>query len=454
MTVRRPKVPWSVGDKFLMIVLGLILPLGLGLVLWFRALDRNPDVSVPTPALPMPNALDYYKAAQEAMIDRGKVEHALFPLTSRGGYSGGQAPADHVYSLAQKAALVNENRKTIQTLHQGFRFPYHETPLRSFTATFPHLQKFRELARLLSLQAQTDAEQGNWNGAMTADLDAIQLGETMPRGGTIISMLVGDACQSIGRKQAWSAAEHLNSAQAKAAAQRLARIRLSHVPYGDTLQEEKWSGQASLLEVMRRLDWSGALATYIFPIPYGSTAGNNSLGQWAIATRIRLTGKRKILANYSNAIDQQIADARQPYATRSSVPAPGLDPVNEILVPMFGNTRFNEVYADTENALLVTTLALRAYKLGHGAYPPNLTALVPDYLQTVPNDPFALSGPILYKRTGAKYLLYSVGPDGKDDGGAAIFDKTLPAPTNPGGYERRRLVQENSQGDIVAGINP
>lgn len=412
MTPRRAKVPWSAGDKFLMIVLGLILPLALGLILWFRALDQNPSITVPNPTMPMPNARDYYLRAAGA--------------------------AD----LGQKISL----------LHQGFQYPFQELPVRSFNAAYPHYQGLRGLARVLAADAQARAARGDWNGAINNDLDAVQLGETMPRGGPIIGMLVGVACQSIGQKQAWKSVGHLNASQARTAAQRLSRIRLLHLPYADTLQEEKWAGQAGLLEVMRRPDWSGALAADIFPTPPGS-AGNNSPGQWVIATRIRLTGKRGILENYTNSIDQQIAAARRPYAARSTAPMPAQDLVNEILVPMFSNTRFIEVKADTENALLVTTLALRAYQLDHGTYPPNLASLAPNYLPSVPSDPFALSGLLRYQQAGAKYLLYSVGPDGKDDGGAAIFDKTLPPPRNPGTAERRRLVKGTSQGDIVAGVN-
>ena len=137
--------------------------------------------------------------------------------------------------------------------------------------------------------------------------------------------------------------------------------------------------------------------------------------------------------------------------TRHIPPAPPLptDPVNQILLSGFGQVRMREVEADTQNALLLTTLALRAYSLDHGAYPPTLAALAPHYLQTVPADPFALSGSLRYKLTGTKYVLYSVGPDGKDDGGTAIFDRMKPAQT--AGGDPRRYVQQDSQGDIVAG---
>ncbi len=433
-----------------MILLGLVLPLGLGLVFWFRALDQNPNVSIPMPTMPATNARDYYVAASNAVVDGGKIGFAV------GSWNPVTKPSGdwHFYSPADKAKLVAENAKVIQTLRTGFQYPYQEPPSRSFNTMFPHYQKIRALARLLSLQAQVDAEKGDAGGAMRASLDAVQMGETMARGGPLIGMLVGVACQAIGRQQAWKATDHLNAAQARMAAHRLEIIRMSHVPFADTMQEEEWAGQAGFLELMRRPGWSGELASAIAPDPSGGQSGN-SLGRGMFATRIRLIGKRRILADYTRALDGMIAEGRQPFAARSPVPAvsPAADPISDMITPVFGNTRLNEVKADTENALLLTTLALRAYRLDHGAYPLTLAGLAPGYLQAVPADPFALSGPLRYKPLGARYVLYSVGPDGKDDGGAAIFDRTKPAPTNAEGSDRRHEVQENSQGDIVAGVN-
>jgi len=441
----RPKVPWSHGDKFLMLVIGLVLPFALGLTLWFRALDQDPTVSVPTPTMPSPNARDYYIAATDALVEGNKVDFANGRWNPATKLSGDQ----HPYSLADKEKLGAENAGAVKTLHTGFQYPYREPPHRSFSATFPHYAKIRALARLLSLQAQVDAGRGDTAGAMGASLDSVQMGETMPRGGPLIGMLVGVACQAIGRRQAWEVADRLTAAQARAAAHRLEQIRAAHVPFADTLQEEEWGQQASLLELMRRRDWPGDMLTASQP----DQQGEASTSSWIMATRFRLAGKRNIMANYTRYMDQSIADARQPYAAHLPDPPRPSDPINQMLLPMYAVVRLNEVKADTQNALPLTTLALRAYRLDHGTDPPTLSALVPRYLQAVPADPFALSGPLRFKRTAAKPLLYSVGPDGKDDGGRAIFDRTVPAPTNADGYDRRRAVQENSMGDIVAGVN-
>ena len=64
-------------------------------------------------------------------------------------------------------------------------------------------------------------------------------------------------------------------------------------------------------------------------------------------------------------------------------------------------------------------LALERHYLVHGSYPNSLAALVPDYLKALPRDPWT-GEPMRYRRLdteGPKYVLYSVGPDAKDDGG-------------------------------------
>ena len=444
----RPRVAWSAGDRLLMILLGLVLPLALGVFLWFRALDRNPDITVPMPAMPATNARDYYIAASNALVDSGKIDFA------NGRWDPATKPSgdNHFYSLADKEKLVAENAGAVRTLHTGFQSPYQEVPARSFSAAFPHYQKIRALARFLSLQAQVDAGKGDAGGAMAASLDAVQLGETMPHGGSLIGMLVGVACQAIGRRQAWKSADHLSTVQARAAARRLESIRTLHVPFAATLQEEEWEAQASLLEMMHKRDWPGDMLTITSP-DQQEGQGTASASAWITATRIRMAGKRTIMANYTDYMNQSIANARQPYAAHLPLPPLPTDPMSQMLLPVYTSVRLNEVKADTENALLLVTLALRAYKLDHGAYPPILAALAPHYLQAVPADPFALSGPLRYKRTGTRYVLYSIGPDGKDDGGAAIFDRTKPAPTNTEASDQRRYVLQDSKGDIVAGVS-
>ena len=60
--------------------------------------------------------------------------------------------------------------------------------------------------------------------------------------------------------------------------------------------------------------------------------------------------------------------------------------------------------------------ALAAYRVERGEYPAELARICPKYAKSLPEDPFG-TGPIRYKREPGGYVLYSVGPNGKDDGG-------------------------------------
>ncbi len=66
--------------------------------------------------------------------------------------------------------------------------------------------------------------------------------------------------------------------------------------------------------------------------------------------------------------------------------------------------------------------ALAAYRADHGAYPARLADLSPKYAATVPKDRFT-DGDLHYSLQGSGYLLYSVGPNGQDDGDRGLEDR-------------------------------
>jgi len=79
---------------------------------------------------------------------------------------------------------------------------------------------------------------------------------------------------------------------------------------------------------------------------------------------------------------------------------------------------------DARLQLLIAEAAVRRFRLNTGKLPEELAQLVPDYLPAVPADPFS-EGPLVYRRTGDDYLLYSVWINGRDDGG--VRPETAPA---------------------------
>lgn len=426
------KKRWTPGDTILLCAFAAVPLVLLALV---AHLPHPPPVAVvvPTPVLPSPNAFDTFVAAHGVLQD-----DASCPVSQAIGKHSG-------FTQADKEAMLARNARALSLVRRGLTQPFVCPPVRSFFD--PHFSRasaeFRGLTRLLTLESQVKAGRGDWSGAAQSGLDAIALGEKMAGGSGMLGMLVGGACQAIGRKAVAPTVAHLDAKACRAAARRLESITASHVAFTATLTEEKWQTQASLQQLFRRPHWRGTLLEILCSDTFGKGFGLNGRDQ----ARLLLTSDDALMSHYTRWINAKIADAARPWPP-SNVALPP-DPLSRALADFeTPRPRLRDMSGSrTQNPLLMLTLALRAYKLEHGAYPETLAQLRPGYLKIVPADPFAASGPMRYKRRGAKYTLYSLGPDDKDDGGRAI--------DNPGVTTRaRRFVEPDSRGDIVAGVNP
>jgi hypothetical protein len=88
-----------------------------------------------------------------------------------------------------------------------------------------------------------------------------------------------------------------------------------------------------------------------------------------------------------------------------------------ITLPNYSRACETAVHGETERQMTLAAIALKRFQLRHGQLPPNLEALVPEFLPAVPYD-YMGARPISYRlKADGHYVLYSVGDDGKDDGG-------------------------------------
>jgi hypothetical protein len=306
------------------------------------------------------------------------------------------------------------------------------------------------LAALLRAEGRLRAAHGNHASAMDSYLDALRLAQDVPRGnGGVLSALIGVACAEAVWKPALRGVDRLDAPAARRAARRLETINARRFPWADTLIGEKWETLALAQP------WFAQKSIFLIGYevrPRFGPGGPGPLQTVRTQTHFWLKGKRGILDEYLAYTDRTIADARLPFSLRPPAPP---RPNNSAATLLSADTRYfrlRTVECDTQNDLLLAALALRAYHVEKGVYPARLDELVTDgYLSRVPDDPFAPPGmPLLYRRMpgGSKYLLYSVGPDGKDDGGKPVSNKP-----NVGSGGQRRLLKEGARGDFVLGVN-
>jgi hypothetical protein len=405
----------------LVILGGLVLFGAAGL----HSLNVDPNVSVPNPAMPSPNAFDYDLRAGQSLRDARSIDSY---------FNGSNLESPTITADPAVAAIVSDNADSLGLVRQSFTHTYQNPPVRSFSTTMPYFGLDRRLARLLVLQATQKEAAGDWYGAAGCGLDAIRLGVDLPHGSSLIGELVGIFIEAMGRKAVWRTLSHLTAAQTRAAKNRLTAILSRRVPLADTLQEEEWQTEASLQDVMRQPNWQANLVS--------GSSGNMDLPR---LLSLAFISKRSVMRDYRFYMGIQIRDARLPYAIQNgseTIPA-HLNAVDQVVIPVFGGAKLKTADTQAKDELLETALALREYRDDHGAYPATLSALVPVYLPVLPPDPFAVSGPLQYRLSGPGYALYSVGPDGKDDGGRPI--------DNPS--STRYNVARDSRGDIVAGVN-
>jgi hypothetical protein len=87
-----------------------------------------------------------------------------------------------------------------------------------------------------------------------------------------------------------------------------------------------------------------------------------------------------------------------------------------LLVPGLDAVAVAAARGDFGGDAAATAIAIERYRRRHHAWPERLDELVPEFLPQVPTDPFD-GRPVRYVVQPDKYLLYSVGRDGVDNGG-------------------------------------
>ncbi len=416
-----------------------------GALKWNAGLMPGP-VAIPNPAPPVPNARAFYDQAELLRSkDSNKLEEQIYRVQGSNKWSQ-IPPVTHLPMMRQ---LVAEDQPAFARLREGFRYQYQSPPVCSFDTLFPYYAEDRDMARLLRIKGETDAYEGNWNQAINDDLDVVQLGTSLQYRAVLIGGLAGIACDYIGRKDAWAMVDHLTGPQARAAAVRLSAITSNTVPWSSVLQEEKWSHQAGWLEIYQRKNWRRE-EMYMDTYPSNPEDDSDSAGsQPTMLARLNmsLVSPRVIFNSYTRYMNEAVQRVGLSWPARWALPALAApsDPFNDQLGMWFDDNGFKQTSTDSYNNLLLTELALRAYREERGAYPASLNALVPSYLPRVPLDPFSDGLPVRYRLKDGRPLLYSVGPDAIDDGG-----KPRPLQKRGDGTIIRYL-QESDTGDLLPG---
>jgi hypothetical protein len=91
--------------------------------------------------------------------------------------------------------------------------------------------------------------------------------------------------------------------------------------------------------------------------------------------------------------------------------------VTSLLAPALSSCIRSGVRSQAFHRAAAVAVAATRYRIEKGSLPKSLDDLVPAYLSLAPADPFAADAPLRFEQTEDALLIYSVGPNGEDNGG-------------------------------------
>ncbi|MDG2385640.1 MAG: hypothetical protein P8N76_28480 [Pirellulaceae bacterium] len=293
----------------------------------------------------------------------------------------------------------------------------------SFDLMLPELTHLRQAARLLSLDARYRAAQGDMQTALE-DVGAIySLAEHVGSDPLLISTLLTKAIDQV-------ATDTFQEVLALAGQQDIAQRITS-----DQLQAIDLDGSMSLARLYQRsLRGETAFGLNLF---YQMSNGNLDWSQGFSGTTSQpspansffrifllpddLTSYRKIMSDFSSVAAKPFYEARDDLDNldeRFEQEPMGI--ITKMITPALAAATEQVAQGDARHQTARLGLAVARYRSKTGDLPKTLEELVPDYIPILPRDPF--DGEFMkYRVTDDGAVIYSVGPDGKDDSGT-IFD--------------------------------
>jgi hypothetical protein len=314
-------------------------------------------------------------------------------------------------------ALIEARR--LKELPQG-RFPSAEPDMAGLPGLLNHVQDVRSITNLLAHDALLRVQQNDADGAVQSCQAALNAGRSIGDEPTLIALLVRLACRTValyklervlaqGQPSAAVLAEIQALLEDEEAQPLLVVAVRGERAYCDRSVQALQAGKLK----PSQLTGPGPIGNYkigpidlqalFSPILLGPVARNHVailkyLTELVAISKLPLEGQMERIQTLEACLPDQ------PTLVRLLAPA-----VSKVLVA------YQRTHAWLRCALVM--VAVERYRLKHQRWPDALEALVTDkFLTRVPADPYD-GAPLRFIRVDDGVVIYSVGPDGKDDGG-------------------------------------
>ena len=414
---------------------------------YFKWLD------IPIPPKEGNYVVGVYAVAHDQLGISGERLEALYEFQSRATQRPWSAKDG-----APLAEWLKANEKPLAIVHEAVKRPRYFSPLCSrrkegegsnlIGVLLPGVQKCRELASALSCRAMLRINDGKFDDAWADILACHRLGRLMTQGATLIETLVGIAICQIASNATLTYLERADLTS-KQALDRLKDLRglPPLVPIADNIDVgERMMGLDALQNIRRNgaKGFASLIGEPSIVIPDEKkalevmdwVATMQTMNKWydRMAAAMRLKDRAARLKAFEK-IEEEFVKFKTALSDEEKVKKllKEKDAGKEIgkalgnvlmslLSPAVHKVQIAHDRATQVQQNLHVAFAMAAYKKDAGRYPAKLADLAPKYLAAVPGDLFSGKA-LIYKPTEKGYLFYSVGPNGKDDGGRWYDDE-------------------------------
>jgi hypothetical protein len=326
----------------------------------------------------------------------------------------------------------------LREISDAVRRPYSRFPVsyeKGLGTSLPHMQVLMNLGKIYTLRAFAESREGQSDASLADVQTVFRLTESVKDEPTLISLLVRIAICQTGLQAAWDglADRRWSDAQLSVLQDELARadfltglqmaFRGERAEFNSTMLQvvgnpKNLPGLMGIGDGKNNTVWQFIPSGWF----YQNMLTTNRFYDAVLPSSSDPAALRTLAARYNEAAAKVKVDSVLNFFGIRM-----LNPYNVLLaigVPVFSNVTTRAFYAQVSTDEAVIACALERYRLANGQYPDALEKLVPAFLKTVPLD--AVSGePLHYRlKDDGNFLLYSVGADGKDDGGKNVLKKS------------------------------
>jgi ABC-type transport system involved in multi-copper enzyme maturation permease subunit len=297
-----------------------------------------------------------------------------------------------------------------------FDINYEEGP----AALLPHLDKMRSLARLIKARTYILAEEKRYTTALKSAETGLQVGNSLTYEPLLISQLVRVAVDTI----VINSYRSLLSAQEGVISSDSCREIIEGIDRKDRQLTISIEGEPVIFSNDYNME-----SLYLNAGRRTSIKNRNFLKAYVIYVLMPMFKAES--AFYMQAIMRLVDFAKQPYYLikkplstweKKIAPEAKMPPryvLARMVLPAYGRTLAQQARYNATLDTFKLALALKIYKQQHGHYPDTLAPLAPEVIKELPLDPFT-GKDYIYRRESKGFIVYSVGPNEKDNGG--VYD--------------------------------